>query len=619
MSLRTKIAGLFTAVLTVSFVAYLYVALSLFSRDKMSYIYDFNFARVNETGQALENQVDQAFQFSSQIASLTDSRVQVPQESLKYLFEKQAGQFGVEGLLVLRPVDLSHFSVAFEVGPSSTRLKAVLAQSGWSPGVFDRERVLVRGLGDDVALGSTLQDRASQPIAFIALMKFHAQALGARDRDLQVFLLDPSGSVLLKIAAPAQGFDVLAGQATLIAQSFSGEGSGASSGASSVTVAGGDYINVHRKLKFGGLTLMGFTPKGRALSVLRTLKQRFSILGLGVLLVAVGLSIGFARRLTLRLRQMWNATKKAREGDFSFRVDASGSSRDEVTDLALSFNSMAERIDDLLKETADKARMEKELETAQEVQRRFFPTAPFKSEVLSLAGAYAPASECAGDWWNYVQIGPQLITVIGDVTGHGVGAALVTAGVHGAFRRYIEGLNASPRRPSRRLLEELMSELNFAVYLAAQGSAEMTLTASVVDLDLNTLTLATASHLPAYLFREGSMQPLIPEGSVQLGANRVFEANPISVQLHPGDTIFWYSDGVFERRSSDQAKIRKLQFLQSITELTKAEGVNAQVLCEDLMKSTITFFGGPQTSRPDDITFVIATVPREASAPRQAA
>ena len=82
---------------------------------------------------------------------------------------------------------------------------------------------------------------------------------------------------------------------------------------------------------------------------------------------------------------------------------------------------MAGKIDELMIQTA---------ETAQEVQARFFTQAKLQLDQLSLYGQYIPASECAGDGWHYAQVGDELLVVVGNATGHGVSAALVTAAAH---------------------------------------------------------------------------------------------------------------------------------------------------------------------------------------------
>ena len=64
---------------------------------------------------------------------------------------------------------------------------------------------------------------------------------------------------------------------------------------------------------------------------------------------------------------------------------------------------MTVEIKRLLKETAEKARMESELLTAHTVQETLFPPSHFKNDILEIMGFYQPASECGGDWWFYNQ------------------------------------------------------------------------------------------------------------------------------------------------------------------------------------------------------------------------
>ncbi len=109
------------------------------------------------------------------------------------------------------------------------------------------------------------------------------------------------------------------------------------------------------------------------------------------------------------------------------------------------FNIMAAEVSRLLDQTAEKARMESELQTAKTVQETLFPETRAKIGPLAIAGYYEPASECGGDWWHYCQIGNKIFLWIGDATGHGAPAALITSAAKSAST-IIERLNISPPR-----------------------------------------------------------------------------------------------------------------------------------------------------------------------------
>src|SRR5262249_10646269 len=147
------------------------------------------------------------------------------------------------------------------------------------------------------------------------------------------------------------------------------------------------------------------------------------------------------------------------------------------------------------------------------VQSRFFPTQLLQLPTIHLAGRSVPASECAGDWWHYAQVGEEIVIVIGDVTGHGVSAALVTAGAHSAFSLLIR--NAI--REGHISMERLTDELNAAVLAAANGQASMTLAAVSFHLRTGQIRYVNASHCIPYVHRRGKAMALMGGNCPALG------------------------------------------------------------------------------------------------------
>src|SRR5205823_2940179 len=111
----------------------------------------------------------------------------------------------------------------------------------------------------------------------------------------------------------------------------------------------------------------------------------------------------------------------------------------EVGGLAESFNYMAAEVSRLMSETAEKARMQSELATVKTVQETLFPASQSQFGPIRIKGHFEPASECGGDWWNYSRVEDKIFLWIGDATGHGAPAALITGAACSAAA-VIEGL-----------------------------------------------------------------------------------------------------------------------------------------------------------------------------------
>jgi len=162
---------------------------------------------------------------------------------------------------------------------------------------------------------------------------------------------------------------------------------------------------------------------------------------------------------------------------------------------------------------------------------------------IDIAVRYRPAGggrQPGGDWYDALPMpGGDLLLVVGDIAGHGVGAVTAMAGAREALR----GLAATGASPS-----DLLRQLNYgAVHLTDSG------TGSVIcgryHPQTRVLRWARAGHLPPVLVRGGTARALdLPEGLL-LGVDESARYGEASVQLQPGDSLLLYTDGLIERRA----------------------------------------------------------------------
>ncbi len=646
--IRFKIVLLILVALTVSLLSYVYVGTQLIVEDKVSYIYDYTLAEVKAASEKVDSQLQKISAFGRMVGNLvlvapppaptTAPNASAPAPSVtaapeagaaaKALYEQYAKELGITGALVLSPVDPEHFRTQLELGdggaPGESHYSVALAQLGWTPQAFEKEALLVgtplalKGSSSPprIPLGVRTTSTDGKPLAFFTLCSLEQALVREGGKNYEIRLMDPLGRTLLTKATAAgqlapEDFDSFAH--SLVQGTFD-------SGVRDWSSAGHDYIAGYQRLGSRKLTVVGVISKETAFAAARQLVTRSLFLGLSILLLAVGVTLVFVRSMTKRLREMWQATQKVSEGDFSVRVSTKKLPSDEVGGLARSFNAMADKIDELMLQTAQKARMEKELETAQAVQSRFFPSGNFEHATLQLSGRYMPASECAGDWWHYAQIGSQLLVVVGDVTGHGVSAALVTAAAHSTFILLIKQFSAHPERGVS--LDALISSLNSSVLAAAGGQSTMTFVASIINLETGMMTTSNASHPPLYVFRKppgadatanplSSFKPLMEGRIAPLGENPEIQIKSTNFQLAPGDRIFWYTDGIMESRPSDGEKMNKSAFLKLLASKAESEQTPADLICGGVMDEALQFFGAGSQDRPDDITLVVASIPAE--------
>jgi sigma-B regulation protein RsbU (phosphoserine phosphatase) len=240
---------------------------------------------------------------------------------------------------------------------------------------------------------------------------------------------------------------------------------------------------------------------------------------------------------------------------------------DEVGALAENFNLMAAEVSRLLQETAQKARMESELQTAKTVQETLFPETEAQIGPLSIAGFYEPASECGGDWWHYCLVGKKIFLWIGDATGHGAPAALITSAAKSAST-IIERLNITPA--------QALELLNRSIYDVSKGRIMMTFFLASYDPETQEMTYANASHEAPFLIKKGegplSKKDLVPLNEVnnpRLGQDRETKYKQTVVKLAANDMVFFYTDGIPEIQNSLKVSWGERQFIKAIVSANK--------------------------------------------------
>ena len=272
---------------------------------------------------------------------------------------------------------------------------------------------------------------------------------------------------------------------------------------------------------------------------------------------------------------------------------------DELIDeIRTNFLYLGDQLVQLLHEMSEKASLKEQLEVARVVQQMLVPAKdvivrPF----VRLAGYFHPASECGGDWWTAHDLPDEkVLTVIGDVTGHGIASAIITGAAKAACdlaRTFTSG---------RITPGALLEMMNCCIYEAGKQKLMMTCTASIFDPATRSLTIANAGHHFPYLVRRGALRQLISHGS-PLGAASTSEYPAATVQLEAGDAILWFTDGVTECENAEREQFteRRLRALFQSAADAGPERVRAAIV------EAIGAFsrGQPQA---DDITFVVASV-----------
>lgn len=318
--------------------------------------------------------------------------------------------------------------------------------------------------------------------------------------------------------------------------------------------------------------------------------------------VVVGLAL--ARSITGSVHALFAGTARVRQGDFSHRINVEA--RDQLGELAESFNTMTASVEALLLEAGEKKRLEEELRIAHEIQMSLLPKAPVSVPGLSLSALCVPAREVGGDYYDFLPLSDgRLGLLIADVAGKGTSAALYMAELKGLV------LSLSLTCDSPRAL---LITANRLIAKHLRASSFITMTYAVVDRRAGTMTYARAGHTPllcALAPANGCprlVQVLAPDGLV-LGLNlddgEMFERllEEQTVTLSPGDVYVFYTDGITEAMNAADdcfGEHRLVRLIEDHADLTSGE------LQACVLRNVEEFVAG--APQHDDMTMLLLKV-----------
>ena len=227
-------------------------------------------------------------------------------------------------------------------------------------------------------------------------------------------------------------------------------------------------------------------------------------------------------------------------------------------------------------------RAAEEHQLAFRLQRAIMPpdVPPAAAAGVDVAVRYRPAESgrlVGGDWYDTLLLpSKDLLLVVGDITGHGIDA--VTGMV--AARNALRGLTATGASPA-----ELLRHLNYSACHLTEGIAG-TVVCGRYDPDTRVLRWARAGHLPPILARAGKAETLPLPGGVLLGLDPSAEYDEASLQLHSGDTLLLFTDGLIERREGSISDA-----LGELTAAAAAPADDAATLADRILSSAVSDTG----------------------------
>jgi len=241
-----------------------------------------------------------------------------------------------------------------------------------------------------------------------------------------------------------------------------------------------------------------------------------------------------------------------------------------------------------------------QLLAAQRIQERLLPEAPPSLSGFDIAGATYPAEFAAGDYFDYVaMLNESVGFVVGDVSGHGFGPALLTASTRAYLRLFAM---------ARSNVGTILTLANSALAQETEPEHYVTLLLARLDPDVRSLAYVNAGHPSGYVLDlSGAVKATLESKELPLAVvpDTEYPAGD-SVALEPGDTVFLLTDGIVEARSPEDALFGPERALEVVrANLSKA----ASEIIQTLYHAVCDFSGLKKPS--DDVTAVVIRVEPE--------
>jgi sigma-B regulation protein RsbU (phosphoserine phosphatase) len=242
-----------------------------------------------------------------------------------------------------------------------------------------------------------------------------------------------------------------------------------------------------------------------------------------------------------------------------------------------------------------KQRLQHDLHVAKEIQQGMLPRKTVERPRIEIAGFNRPCDETGGDYFDFIPMpGSRLGLVIGDVSGHGIGAALFMA----TARALLRAFTYKAANPA-----DVLGEVNLFLQRDMPAGSFMSLFFGETDTRTGALRWASAGHNPAVIFRKGvaSFEELDKTGPALGLVDGAKYGTGETPPLRPGDILLLYTDGLPEAMSPEK-ELFGLERVKNL--LAGLQERSSQEILNQLVRAVTEF-----TRREvfeDDLTLVVA-------------
>jgi len=227
------------------------------------------------------------------------------------------------------------------------------------------------------------------------------------------------------------------------------------------------------------------------------------------------------------------------------------------------------------RERDERERMSRDAKDARFIQQSLLPkSSPFVPGVVFEAVS-VPAGEVGGDWYDYIDLGnDRWGVVMADVSGKGMGAALLMSATRGILR----SLATTSQTPS-----EVLTRLNCVLKDDFPSGRYVTMIYGIFDAATRSFTFANAGHPHPVFAHDGRSELIDGVSGLPLGLGESSYSDRV-IELKHGSKLLLYSDGISEAENADEqefgsARIREHMLLPHSSATSLLQAASEYSLC----------------------------------------
>ncbi len=244
----------------------------------------------------------------------------------------------------------------------------------------------------------------------------------------------------------------------------------------------------------------------------------------------------------------------------------------------------------LVERERERERMEQQIGIARDIQQALLPRDFREFPHLGVTGINLPCLTVGGDYFDVFPMGEDRTAfIIADVSGKGLGAALLTTMLQGALSGMRIG--SEPTQVFNNINHFLCEHVEVARYA--------TMFLGILDRD-GQLEFINAGHPSPFLLRRGEVDEPFSEGSYPVGLMPGVNYAIARHKLRPGDTLVLFSDGVTEAMDPDENLFGGARLREALADLHEASLAHVQ---KTVLESIEAFTRG--AAQADDITLLL--------------